>query len=110
MPVQKTEPIHPQQNPALPDFVGQKTARAKIDYRMPGVDDDSGGKNVVVVWATGDIVAAKCKRQTQTNNLQLKNNNGKPTHKKADLQTIQADTKLKFAKELFSRSLIISTL
>jgi hypothetical protein len=44
-PVQKTEQINSQQNPALPDFPGRNTARAEIDYRMPGVDSDSGGRN-----------------------------------------------------------------
>jgi len=43
-PVLKTEQIHPQQNPALPDFPGQNTARAEINFRMPEVDKDSGEK------------------------------------------------------------------
>ena len=55
-PVQKTEQIHPQQNPALPDFVGQNTARAEINLRMPEVDSDSGGRNIVEVWMTGNRV------------------------------------------------------
>jgi len=42
--VLKTEQINSQQNPALPDFVGKNTARGEIDYRMPEVDDASGGR------------------------------------------------------------------
>ena len=54
--MQKTEQNHPQQIPALPDFAGQNTVRAKIDYRMPGIDNVFGVKNVVEVWMTGNKV------------------------------------------------------
>jgi len=49
--VQKTGQINSQQNPALPDFVGKNTARGEIDYRLPGVDSDSGGRKFCVVLA-----------------------------------------------------------
>jgi len=44
-PVLKTEQIHPQQNPALPDFPRQNTARTEMNFRMPGVDNDYGDRN-----------------------------------------------------------------
>jgi len=52
-------------------------------------------------------VTAKCKKNDTSDNLlhkdrKEKRNNEQPTHKTAHLQTIQADTRPKFAKELFS--------
>ena len=41
----KTEQIVPQQILSFPDFPGQNTARTKINYKMPEVDKDSGGRD-----------------------------------------------------------------
>jgi hypothetical protein len=54
--VQKTEQINSQQNPALPNYLWQDATRGEINYRMPGVDKDSGGKNIVKVWMAGNMV------------------------------------------------------
>jgi hypothetical protein len=70
-PVLKTEQIDSQKNPALPDFPGQNTARAKIDYRMPVVDKDSSGKNIVKVWMTRARVVCHVKKDKT---IQIKNN------------------------------------
>jgi len=61
--VQKTEQINSQQNPALPDFLGQNTARAEMNYRMPEVDDASGERDFVEVWMTGNRVSVKLETQ-----------------------------------------------
>jgi hypothetical protein len=55
-PVQKTEQNHPQQNPALPDFVGQNTAREGMTYEMPGIGNVFGERIIVMVWMAGNMV------------------------------------------------------
>ena len=70
-PVQKTEQIDSQQNPAFPDFPGQNTARAKIDYRMPVVDDNHDGGIIVEIWMTRARIVCHVKKDKT---IQIKNN------------------------------------
>jgi hypothetical protein len=65
-PVLKTGQIHPQQIPVLPDCSEQNTAKAEMNYSIPVVGSDSGGKNIVEVWMTGNIVGKKNIQQGET--------------------------------------------